>query len=302
MDLESLQYFVAVCQEKKISEAAEKLFVSKQALSSTIRKLEEEVNSVLFERSRNGMELTLEGKILLARALTMLEYWDRTKQEIGEIRQEREAKLNVGFGMMSIGYWSKEMENSFRIENPTITLNVETEVSATLREKLNRKDIDVMVTGVKTDDPERYTRIQLRELEVYMIMNENDPLTQLGRIIPEDLRGRRLLFYSGSEWHMHAMSQYLKHRGIETESAVLPGNNYVVNMFKAAFQNSIFISNGMFRLVFGDMKGFAVRRLEASAHDAPPGYGIYALMLREREGEEKILRFIDFLRHKLPEN
>ena len=300
MDLESLQEFVTVCQEKKISEAAEKLFVSKQALSTSIRKLEEEVGAVLFVRSRSGMELTMEGEILYAKSLKMLEYWDRTKQEIIEVSQARDAKLSVGFGMMSIGYWNKELEDRFLAENPSVVLNVENEVSAMLREKLKRQEIDVMITGVKTEDPERYTRVLLRELDVYMIMNENDPLTRLDRVTPEDLRGRRLLFYSGSEWHMHAMNQYLRQRGIDADYAALPGNNYVVNIFKAASQNAILISNGMFRLVFRDIKGFAVRKFDVPEEEAPPGYGVYAMMLREREQEEKISRFVDFLRRRLP--
>ena len=42
VDMESLRDFVTVCQEKKMTRAAEKLFMSKQTLSAVVKKLERE--------------------------------------------------------------------------------------------------------------------------------------------------------------------------------------------------------------------------------------------------------------------
>lgn len=299
MDLESLQCFVTVCEEKKISEAAERLFMSKQALSMTIRRIEEEVNAVLFVRSKRGMELTMEGEILYAKAAKMLELWEGTKREIGEVREANEGKLTVGFSMMSIAYWNKELEVRFAREYPSIDLKIENDLSVHLREKLSQREIDVMITGTKTEEPERYTRILLREQDTYMIMGENDPLAHFEKITPADLDGRRLRFFSGNEWHMYALSQYFKNKAMDVECAVLPGNSYVVNIFKAASQKAILITSGIFRLFFGDMKGFVVRKLETEGKEALPGQGVYAMMLCERTHEEKIQRFIDFLRRRL---
>lgn len=300
--MESLQSFVMVCEEKSISEAAEKLYVSKQALSTAIRRLEEEVNAALFVRSRRGMELTMEGEVLYAKATKMLELWEGTKREIIEVREVKGTRLDVGFSMMSIAYWNKELEERFFRENPSTNLSVENDISVNLREKLNQREIDVMITGTKTEEPEHYTRILLRKHDAYLIMNENDPLASVERITPLDLQGRHLCFFSGNEWHMNAMSRYLKNKGIDVECAILPGNSYVVNIYKAASQNAILVTSGILRLLFGEIKGFAIRKIEVKGDEAFPEYGVYAMMLREREGEEKILRFVDFLYRKLPLN
>lgn len=300
--MESLQSFVMVCEEKSISEAAEKLYVSKQALSTAIRRLEEEVNAALFVRSRRGMELTMEGEVLYAKATKMLELWEGTKREIIEVREVKGTRLDVGFSMMSIAYWNKELEERFFRENPSTNLSVENDISVNLREKLNQREIDVMITGTKTEEPEHYTRILLRKHDAYLIMNENDPLASVERITPLDLQGRHLCFFSGNEWHMNAMSRYLKNKGIDVECAILPGNSYVVNIYKAASQNAILVTSGILRLLFGEIKGFVIRKIEVKGDEAFPEYGVYAMMLREREGEEKILRFVDFLYRKLPLN
>jgi DNA-binding transcriptional LysR family regulator len=50
MNLRSLKYFLTVAEEKNISKAARRLFISQQTLSEAIRRLEEEYHTRLFER------------------------------------------------------------------------------------------------------------------------------------------------------------------------------------------------------------------------------------------------------------
>ncbi len=54
--------FVLVADEKSITKASEKLYISQPAVSKQIKKLENELNTVLF--NRKNMELTKNGKKL----------------------------------------------------------------------------------------------------------------------------------------------------------------------------------------------------------------------------------------------
>ena len=53
MSLTELKFIVAVAQERNFRRAAEKCFVTQPALSLAIKKLEEELHVVIFERSRD---------------------------------------------------------------------------------------------------------------------------------------------------------------------------------------------------------------------------------------------------------
>ena len=64
MTLEQLQTFMEVCHCKSIKKASENLYVSYQAVSQSIQKLEKEFNAALFNRSSNGVELTQAGQTL----------------------------------------------------------------------------------------------------------------------------------------------------------------------------------------------------------------------------------------------
>jgi DNA-binding transcriptional LysR family regulator len=72
MELRDLRYFVAVAQHHNFSRAAEQLHVSQPALSEQIKKLEDELGVVLFERTSRGALLTDAGQALFPQAQTVL--------------------------------------------------------------------------------------------------------------------------------------------------------------------------------------------------------------------------------------
>jgi len=65
MELLQLKYFKTVAEKGKISDAAQALFVSAPALSTSISKLEKDLGMLLFERSNNRITLNQQGQIFL---------------------------------------------------------------------------------------------------------------------------------------------------------------------------------------------------------------------------------------------
>ena len=65
MELLQLKYFKTVAQIGKISEAAQALFISAPALSTSISRLEKELGVKLFDRTNNRIIQTQQGQILL---------------------------------------------------------------------------------------------------------------------------------------------------------------------------------------------------------------------------------------------
>jgi len=72
MELRHLRYFVMTAEERNISRAAERLFVSQPAVSRQIKDLEEELGMKLFIREPNGMRLTEAGSTALVHAREIL--------------------------------------------------------------------------------------------------------------------------------------------------------------------------------------------------------------------------------------
>lgn len=82
MELQQLKYFKTVAQIGKISEAAEALFVSAPALSTSISRLEKELGMPLFDRTSNRITLNAQGQIFLKYVNQVFASLDSAKQEL----------------------------------------------------------------------------------------------------------------------------------------------------------------------------------------------------------------------------
>ncbi len=72
MRTELLEYFVAVCEAGSIHKASRRVMISQQGLSGAIDRLEKELGTILFLRSKSGVQLTEDGEILLKHARDIL--------------------------------------------------------------------------------------------------------------------------------------------------------------------------------------------------------------------------------------
>lgn len=80
-NLTKYKIFLSVAENKSISKAAAQLYISQPAVSITIRKLEENLNTTLFIRKSKGVELTEKGRLLYdsaKKALNMLSDTERS--------------------------------------------------------------------------------------------------------------------------------------------------------------------------------------------------------------------------------
>ncbi|MGX6446903.1 LysR family transcriptional regulator, partial [Patulibacter sp. S7RM1-6] len=67
LDLRKLDHFVAVAEERNFTRAAERLHLTQQALSHSVRQLERELGVALLERTTRHVAPTDAGRVLLAR-------------------------------------------------------------------------------------------------------------------------------------------------------------------------------------------------------------------------------------------
>ncbi|MFY9513411.1 MAG: LysR family transcriptional regulator, partial [Rubrivivax sp.] len=64
MDLRDLRYFETIAELEHMGLATQRLHRSQPALSSCLRRLEEECGAPLFEKAGRGIRLTAAGKVL----------------------------------------------------------------------------------------------------------------------------------------------------------------------------------------------------------------------------------------------
>ena len=96
MDFRQLEYIVEIAKENNISRAAKNLFISQSALNQQLLKLENELGTQLFHRSRTDWRPTEAGEIYLRGAREALLIKKDTYSHINDITHSNKSELRLG--------------------------------------------------------------------------------------------------------------------------------------------------------------------------------------------------------------
>jgi len=154
MTLTELRYIVAVAQKRHFGQAADACFVSQPTLSIAIKKLEDELEIKLFERSsKNEIRITDTGKKIIDQAHIVL----AEAKIIKEISQQGKAPLSGTFklgAIYTIGpYLLPDLIPRISKNAPDITLIIEENFTANLSQSLKQGDLDAIIISYPFDEP-----------------------------------------------------------------------------------------------------------------------------------------------------
>ncbi|WP_434778433.1 hydrogen peroxide-inducible genes activator [Neisseria sp. Ec49-e6-T10] len=147
MTLTELRYIIAVAQEKHFGRAAQRCFVSQPTLSIAIKKLEEELNVSLFDRSSSEIITTSVGERIIAQAQRVLDEADLVKQLASEEQDELDGTLKLGLIFTVAPYLLPKLILSLKEKAPEMRLSLEESYTQNLTENLKNGDLDAIVVA-----------------------------------------------------------------------------------------------------------------------------------------------------------
>lgn len=192
MNTKWIRSFITVAEEGSVTSAANKLFISPQALLQQINLLEQEVGEKLFVRQRTGMSLTLAGQEFLSGARQAEELYANI---LTRCRLASKAEETIRIPMMSNIILPEFMESvcseyGRRIPDP---LKIEFITDSVFEERMNglvdlRYDI-IEHYAVDGQCPKGIHFEYLSDVPTWCIMSPYHELASKSRLIPEDLDG-----------------------------------------------------------------------------------------------------------------
>lgn len=118
MNLQQLNYFVAVAKSRSFTRASESCFVAQPALSQQIRKLEEELGLPVFERRPQGVTLTAAGAAFLEYAQEALRQVEQGKRRVSDLREVNHTVVTITCLPTVAAYWLPEILALHRSQCP----------------------------------------------------------------------------------------------------------------------------------------------------------------------------------------
>lgn len=151
MTLTELRYLVNLDKERHFGRAAERSFVSQPTLSVAVKKLEDELGVLLFERNRGEARPTPVGERVIAQARRVLAEAKLVEDIAHEGRDELSGPLRFG-AIYTVGpYLLPHLIPVLRERTPTMPLVIEENFTAKLLEQLRDNELDVAVVALPID-------------------------------------------------------------------------------------------------------------------------------------------------------
>jgi len=96
MTLKELQYIVTIAEEKSISRASARLYVSQPYLSQCLMRIERQHDMPLFRRTQHGLVLTFAGEQYVETARKIVKLYNDFETGLCEISNMRKGRLTIG--------------------------------------------------------------------------------------------------------------------------------------------------------------------------------------------------------------
>jgi len=194
MTLLQMKYFQAVCTYDSVSLAAQKLHVSQPTISAAIRALEDEFRIRLFDKAGKKLQLTQAGVVFLSLCSGILtdtnEALETMQKMSGENRQVR-----LGADPTLAAIILPSLYQAFTRENPQSFLYVEENEPQLLMEKLEQKELELILIRDIRPPQDNCRRLHLGNWEYALCVSFKHPLAARDRVSLSELEGLPLIAF-----------------------------------------------------------------------------------------------------------
>jgi LysR family hydrogen peroxide-inducible transcriptional activator len=191
MNLQQLEYIVAVDTHRHFARAAEKCFVTQATLSMMIRKLELELDIILFDRSKQPVVPTETGRAIIDQARVVLKEASVIAQLSGEARNGLEGELRIGIIPTLAPYLLPLFLPSFLKNFPSVRLKIIEQTTEQVLQMLSSDKLDVGIMATPLNE-KSFRETPLFHEEFKAFVAGNDKGMRKKYILPEDIDADRL--------------------------------------------------------------------------------------------------------------
>ena len=148
INLELYKTFYYVAKNESISRAANELLISQPAISKAIKTLEDQLNTNLFIRKRDGVELTEAGETIYKKIKDAMDLIGSAESDLKTLTNMESGTINIGASKTIIHEFLMPYIKSFHKAHPNINIKIHTDKTSDIIKKAKMGIIDVIFTNL----------------------------------------------------------------------------------------------------------------------------------------------------------
>lgn len=185
MELRQLRYFLAVADHRSFVSAANKLYISRQAVSKAIAQLEEELNVELFMRDTSGAFLSPAGMIFYDRIRGPVMELTQAQTEMQQYGAQYHQMIRIAFSVGTLGLYEQRLQEYIRVQNNVVVESRECAPGA-CEELLRNREVDLAIS-ISPFNPHQLRTGVIYRTGLGVLLEDGESSASLDRLELSDL-------------------------------------------------------------------------------------------------------------------
>lgn len=226
VNVDTLKHFMRLAEYKSISKAAKHSYLSRQALTDTINKLEKELGVVLLNRTKQGITLTDEGKYLFDFLTDLRDPWNNMLSEIRAINCKKKV---IRIGLPQFLFSATILSNMTHLtdEMPGYSILIQDYSTGDCAHRLLDNELDIAVTlNYESDKRLVYSPAVSSIHKAFLCVCAASPLAQKNSICKEDLGNQTIVTVEATTMPANNLEDYC--RAAKASLRIIPRSHTLI--------------------------------------------------------------------------
>lgn len=202
MDIAQLEVMVTVAREKSFSRAAQVLGRTQPAVSQTIRRLEEELGTAVFDRSSKDGTLTAAGQAVIAYARQILNLRQNALSAVRDLKDVKSGKITLSANEHTV-FAILTIIDEFHRQHPDVKIEVKRGVASRIPEEIASREVELGVLSFRPKDP-ALVSVGIGSDDIVLIVGKGHRLASKNEVPIAELGSEKFIAHN-------ARSPYRKH-------------------------------------------------------------------------------------------
>lgn len=236
ISLDLYRIFYVVAKNGSISAAADVLFISQPAITYQIKKLEEQLEVSLFTRTKHGVILTDEGKVLYDYVKKGIESIANGENALSNLKNLDSGVIRIGASTTVCRHVVMPYLEKFHELYPKIEIQIVNNLTSNLLKDLRNGNLDILFLNMPMNKSKDLKVTFLKEVQDIFVGNKKYYELTKGKLNLKDLDSYPLIFQKLPSNTRTYLNNYLKKNHIDLKPQLeVVSYNLIMDLVKSGF-------------------------------------------------------------------
>lgn len=236
INLDLYKIFYVVAKNGSITTAADEFYISQPAITFQIKKLEEQLGVSLFTRTKHGVILTEEGKVLFEYVKKGIESIVNGENALSNLKNLDTGTIRIGASTTVCRHVVMSYLEKFHEKYPKVDIQIVNNLTENLLKDLRNGNLDILFLNMPMSESKDLKTIPIQEVEDIFVGNQKYYNQTKGKVNLNDLNSYPLIFQKLPSNTRTYLNNYLKENNVSLKPHLeVVSYNLIMDLVKSGF-------------------------------------------------------------------